>query len=165
MIMEEYEKTISQLVTKREDEKKDFEKVKEQIAAERDAALKHLSNMEVAFNDVHQKYERCKTVIENMKVNEASYKESLDANQKAIAKLELDYQKLKKHASEKLEIANEELAGLRKTHSSELARLEAINRKSELSVKSLEESLVQKQKEIRELTQICDELIGKFGNN
>ena len=54
MIMEEYEKTISQLVTKREDEKKEFEQQKEAIANERDSALVHLNNLEVAFNDVHQ---------------------------------------------------------------------------------------------------------------
>lgn len=52
--MEEYEKTIAQVVAKREEEKKEFETVKEAIAAERDTALSHLSNMEIAFNDIHQ---------------------------------------------------------------------------------------------------------------
>lgn len=51
--MEEYEKAIASTVKRREDEKTEFEKVKEQICAERDTALHHLSNMEVAFNDIH----------------------------------------------------------------------------------------------------------------
>lgn len=52
--MEEYEKTISQVVTMREDDKKKFEIEKEQISMEREGALVHLRNMEIAFNDVHQ---------------------------------------------------------------------------------------------------------------
>ena len=52
--MEEYEKTISQVVTMREDDKKKFEVEKEQIGYERDEAVQHLRNMEIAFNDVHQ---------------------------------------------------------------------------------------------------------------
>ena len=46
----------------------------------------------------------------------------------------------------------------------EVAKLKAIGKKSEIKVKSLEESLEQKQKEVIELTQICDELIGKVEN-
>lgn len=59
MIMEEYEKTISQVVTMREDDKKKFEIEKEQLASERDESVHHLRNMEIAFNDVHQWVFQC----------------------------------------------------------------------------------------------------------
>ena len=52
--MEEYEKTISQLVAQKEEEKKDSEVQKEAIAKERDRVMQHLHNLEIAFNDVHQ---------------------------------------------------------------------------------------------------------------
>lgn len=52
--MEEYEKTISQLVAQKEEDKKGFEVQKDLLMKERDTAMQHLNNMEIAFNDVHQ---------------------------------------------------------------------------------------------------------------
>lgn len=52
--MEEYEKTISQMVTRREEEKKEFEATMKKIEAERDSTVQHLNNLENAFNDIHQ---------------------------------------------------------------------------------------------------------------
>jgi transforming acidic coiled-coil-containing protein 3 len=54
MVMEEYEKTISQMVTRRDEEKREFEASVRKIEAERDSAVQHLNNLENAFNDVHQ---------------------------------------------------------------------------------------------------------------
>lgn len=161
MIMEEYEKTIAQVVAKREEEKKEFESAKEVIAGERDAALSHLSNMEIAFNDIHQKYERCKAVIDAFRQNEEAYKTSLKENERTIRQQEESYLRLKAHATEKLEEANGELERLQSSHLSETARMTAINRKTEIRLKSLEESLEQKKREVEELTKICDDLISK----
>lgn len=52
--MEEYEKTISQMLNKREDEKKEFETTIKKVEAERDSTMHHLNNLENAFNDIHQ---------------------------------------------------------------------------------------------------------------
>lgn len=164
MIMEEYEKTISQVVTMREDDRKKFETEKEQLASERDEAVQHLRNMEIAFNDVHQKYEKCKEVIEAFKHNETQYKLSLAENKKTIMQQEENYQKLKDHASQKLEAANNEIAEMTKAHQVEVAKLSAMNRKMEIHLKTLEESLEQKKREVIELTKICDELITKVGH-
>lgn len=54
LVMEEYEKTISQLVAQKEEDKKEFEVQKDLLMKERDTAMQHLNNMEIAFNDVHQ---------------------------------------------------------------------------------------------------------------
>lgn len=161
MIMEEYEKTISQVVTMREDDKKKFEMEKEQISMEREGALVHLRNMEIAFNDVHQKYEKCKEVIEAFKHNEEQYKISLNENRKTIIQQEENYQKLKEHAAQKLEQANIEISEMKKAHQAEIAKMVAVQRKMEIRVKSLEESLEQKKREAAELTKICDDLITK----
>ncbi|XP_014276687.1 serine-rich adhesin for platelets isoform X2 [Halyomorpha halys] len=161
MIMEEYEKTISQVVTMREDDKKKFEIEKEQISMEREGAMQHLRNMEIAFNDVHQKYEKCKEVIEAFKHNEEQYKISLNENRKTIIQQEENYQKLKEHAAQKLEQANIEISEMKKAHQAEIARMVAVQRKMEIRVKSLEESLEQKKREAAELTKICDDLITK----
>lgn len=52
--MEEYEKTMSQMVCKRDEEKKEYEATVRKIEAERDNTLQHLNNLENAFNDIHQ---------------------------------------------------------------------------------------------------------------
>lgn len=54
LVMQEYEQTISQLVAEKEQMKKSFEVQKDLIMNERDTAMQHLNNMEIAFNDVHQ---------------------------------------------------------------------------------------------------------------
>lgn len=54
VVMGEYEKTISQMLTKRDEEKKEFEATVKKVEAERDSTVQHLNNLENAFNDIHQ---------------------------------------------------------------------------------------------------------------
>ncbi len=54
VILGDYEKTISQMLTKREEEKKEHEAMIKKIEAERDSTVQHLNNLENAFNDIHQ---------------------------------------------------------------------------------------------------------------
>lgn len=60
--------------------------------------------------------------------------------------------------------ANQELDQMRRTHQAELAKMNAMLKKSEVKSTSLEESLEQKTKENQELASICDELISKVGS-
>uniref|UniRef100_A0A1B6E5C2 Transforming acidic coiled-coil-containing protein C-terminal domain-containing protein n=2 Tax=Clastoptera arizonana TaxID=38151 RepID=A0A1B6E5C2_9HEMI len=159
LIMEEYEKTISQLVAQKEEEKKDFEVQKQKLINERDSVMQHLNNSEMAFNDVHVKYERSKAVIEGLKKNEDMFKKSLSEYEGALKQINEKYDKLKNHAVQQLEKANQELDVMRRGHQAEIAKLKAMLKKAEISNNSLKESLEQKAKENQELTSICDELI------
>ncbi|XP_075222568.1 transforming acidic coiled-coil protein isoform X2 [Lycorma delicatula] len=165
LILEEYERTISQLLAQKEEEKKQFESQKETIMKERDTAMTHLNNLEIAFNDVHQKYERSKTVIEGMKNNEDLLKNSLQTYEGTLKKQEDKYNKLRSHAMAQLEKANEELDLIKRNHEAEVAKLKAMVKKSEIRAASLEEALERKKKENTELTQICDELISRVSGN
>ena len=60
--------------------------------------------------------------------------------------------------------ANQRLESVRKSRESELAKLQAMLRKAEMKVTSLERVVDQKTKENQELTKICDELIANVGN-
>ncbi|XP_046688661.1 LOW QUALITY PROTEIN: transforming acidic coiled-coil-containing protein 3-like [Homalodisca vitripennis] len=161
LVMEEYEKTISQLVAQKEEEKKESECKKELLMKERDTAMQHLNNMEIAFNDVHQKYERSKTVIEGMKANEDVLKRSLDdPGSFTITRLHAIHPSYPQLMSK----ANQELDLIRRSHQVEQAKLKAMLKKAEVRVTSLEESLEQKSKENQELAAICDELINKVGS-
>jgi hypothetical protein len=52
--MEEYEKTISRLVAEKEQERQTHEVDKLAVLKDRDAAMGHLGNIEIAFSDLHK---------------------------------------------------------------------------------------------------------------
>lgn len=58
-----------------------------------------------------------------------------------------------------------ELDTLNRTYETEVAKLNAVVKKSEIRITSLEDALERKEKELAEVTQICDELISKVSGN
>jgi chromosome segregation ATPase len=163
VVMEEYERTISSLIGERETEGKRWTEERSTLVRERDEAAAHLASMEHAFNDVHTKYERCKVIIQGYKSNEETLKRTVEENNDAIQKLEARYETLRQHAMQQLNKANAELDSVKKVHQSEILKLNAMLKKSEVHASSLQESLAQKIKDNEELTAICDELINKVG--
>ncbi|XP_049786608.1 uncharacterized protein LOC126188930 [Schistocerca cancellata] len=165
IIMEEYERTIAGLVYEKEQEKQRFEHEKENLIKEKDTVSGHLENIEIAFSDVHRKYERSKDIIQGIKNNEETLRASLAEYEATIKQQEQKYDFLKSYATSQLESANQELESLRRSHQAESAKLHAMLKKAEIKASSLEEMLEQKIKENQELTAICDELIGKVGSS
>lgn len=165
IIMEEYEKTISRLVAEKEQERQAHELQKSALLKDRDAAMGHLANIEIAFSDLHKKYERSKVVIEGFKKNEEVLRASLAEYEATIHKQEQKYDMLKSHAMAQLESANQELDSVRRSQQAETAKLKAMLKKAEVKTSSLEEMLEQKVKENQELASICDELISKVGGS
>ncbi|PIN97839.1 hypothetical protein AB205_0185810 [Aquarana catesbeiana] len=82
-----------------------------------------------------------------------------------VKKEEQRYHALKIHAEEKLDRANSDIAQVRTKSLQEQAAYQASLRKEQLRVDALERTLEQKNKEIEELTKICDELISKMGKS
>lgn len=163
IVMEEYERTISSIIGEKDAESKRWNEERQTLVRERDEAASHLASMEHAFNDVHTKYERCKLIIQGYKSNEETYKHTVEENNDAIQKLEARYETLRQHAMQQLNKANAELDSVKKCHQSEILKLNAMLKKSEVHASSLQESLGQKIKDNEELTAICDELINKVG--
>ena len=71
------------------------------------------------------------------------------------------YTTLKKHAEEKIELANKTIGDERKAAVAEQTRLKASLRLVEIKVAKLEKQVEDKTKENEELTKICDELLTK----
>ncbi|KAK9310737.1 hypothetical protein QLX08_000049 [Tetragonisca angustula] len=164
VVVEEYEKSISRILTERERDRANFEQEKAKLQEELQATNVHLSNTEAAFNDVHQKYERLKGFVSVYKSNETLLKESIRENLETIKGLEMRYDQLKSHAKTELEKANYELDAIRKQHEDETTKLHALVRRAELKSNSLAELVDQKTKENKELTQILDEVIARVGH-
>ena len=69
------------------------------------------------------------------------------------------FDRLKCHAEDKVQQANDAIQQIQTNGEVEMARLATMLRKSELKVETLDQTMRQKSEESRELAQMCDELI------
>jgi len=162
-VLKEYEKTISELIADKERDKNRLETDVSKIIAEKEQAVEDLQNVETAFADVHRKYERTKQVVEGFKKNEEQLKNYVEDYKIKLKKQDQRYELLKAHAEEKLEEANREIENISRGQEAEIAKLQAMLKKTEMKASSLERTVDQKNKENQELTTICDDLIAKVG--
>ncbi|XP_063831206.1 mucin-4-like [Ostrinia nubilalis] len=162
-VVEEYERTIASLIAETEQDKKRNNEERIRLIKERDEQTAHLASMEVSFSDLHSKYEKSKQIILTCKANEDSYKKSIKEFEENLNKMQSNYELLKQHATSKLNHANSELEKMNRTHEADVLKLNAMIKRKDLHITSLEETLAQKTKANEELTAICDELINKVG--
>ncbi|XP_067290141.1 transforming acidic coiled-coil-containing protein 1 isoform X2 [Pseudorasbora parva] len=162
-IVDEYEKTVAQMIEDEQQKNIGSQKSVQQITMERDQALADLNSVERSLSDLFRRYENLKIVVEGFKKNEEVLKKCAQDYLTRVRQEEQRYQTLKIHAEEKLDKANEEIAQVRTKANAESVALNASLRKEQMKVDSLERALEQKNQEIEELTKICDELIAKLG--
>ncbi|XP_026164388.1 uncharacterized protein tacc2 isoform X2 [Mastacembelus armatus] len=164
-IVAEYEKTIAQMIEDDQKEKSLSHHTIQQLIMEKDQALADLNSVEKSLADLFRRYEKMKDVLEGFRKNEDVLKKCAQEYLSRVRKEEQRYQALKIHAEEKLDKANSEIAQVRAKAKQEQAAYQASLRKEQMKVDSLERTLEQKNKEIEELTKICDELIAKMGKS
>ncbi|XP_066534765.1 transforming acidic coiled-coil-containing protein 2 isoform X3 [Hoplias malabaricus] len=164
-IVAEYEKTIAQMIEDEQREKSLSHHTIQQLILEKDQALADLNSVEKSLADLFRRYEKMKDVLEGFRKNEEVLKKCAQEYLSRVRKEEQRYQALKIHAEEKLDKANAEIAQVRSKAKQEQAAYQASLRKEQMKVDSLERTLDQKNKEIEELTKICDELIAKMGRS
>ncbi|CAF4867198.1 unnamed protein product [Pieris macdunnoughi] len=162
-VVEKYERTIATLVAELEQSKKQHAEERIRLIKDRNEQTAHLSTLQISFNDLHSKYEKSKQIIFSLKANEDCLKKSLQEFEDSEVKFQNNYELLKQHATGKLNHANQEHEKLKKGHEAEVLKLQAMMKRTELHISSLEETLAQKTKANKELTAICDELINKVG--
>uniref|UniRef100_A0A8C2E3D5 Transforming, acidic coiled-coil containing protein 3 n=1 Tax=Cyprinus carpio TaxID=7962 RepID=A0A8C2E3D5_CYPCA len=97
--------------------------------------------------------------IENS--NEETLKQYAQNCMDRLQKEEKRYQALKAHAEEKLDHANKAIAEVRTKQGAEVAALQVQLKREQLKVQSLEKDLEQKVKEVKDVTELCDELLLK----
>ncbi|XP_068182936.1 uncharacterized protein tacc2 isoform X3 [Antennarius striatus] len=164
-IVSEYEKTIAQMIEDDQKEKSLSHHTIQQLIVEKDQALSDLNSVEKSLADLFRRYEKMKDVLEGFRKNEEVLKKCAQEYLSRVRKEEQRYQALKIHAEEKLDKANSEIAQVRTKSRQEQTAYQASLRKEQMKVDSLERTLEQKNKEIEELTKICDELIAKMGKS
>ncbi|XP_071986884.1 transforming acidic coiled-coil-containing protein 2 isoform X2 [Engystomops pustulosus] len=164
-IVAEYEQTIAQMIEDEQREKSVSHNTVQQLILEKEQALSDLNSVEKSLADLFRRYEKMKDVLEGFRKNEEVLKKCAQEYLARVKKEEQRYHALKIHAEEKLDRANSEIAQVRSKSQQEQAAYQASLRKEQLRVDALERTLEQKNKEIEELTKICDELIAKMGKS
>ncbi|XP_044765836.1 transforming acidic coiled-coil-containing protein 2-like isoform X2 [Coccinella septempunctata] len=149
-VLEEYEKTIATRFA-------DYKKLKEENAT----VNRHLSNLELSFSDLHQKYEKAKSVICGYKKNEDKLRKSLSMYEETFLKQEGRYESLKAHAQTQIDKCNIEISQQKDKYDGEITKLKAIVKRLEIKNAALETSLEQKTKECIALAALCDEVTGE----
>jgi len=143
-IVEEFEKTIKELVVEKEREDVCQQIVMERIILERDEVVSDHQNVERAFADVNHKYERVREVVEGLQLSEDDLSHSVDTLSRRYTAGENKYQHYKTEAQAQLAGATAELFSTQRSKAMEVARLTAQLRKAEIKVSSLEEDIDQK---------------------
>ncbi|CAG9816619.1 unnamed protein product [Phaedon cochleariae] len=148
--MEEFDRTLKQ----RADE---YEKLKEKFEVNK----KHLANLELAFSDVHSKYEKSKESLQASLLNEEALIIKMDLAQSTNNQHEERYESLRQHARNQIDKSNKELLTQRERYESEVLKLKAIIKRLEIKCSSLESNMQQKINECAQLAALCDEVTGK----
>ncbi|NWH83375.1 TACC3 protein, partial [Aegithalos caudatus] len=164
-IVAEFEQTVTQIMEDAQKQKEISRTEIQKLMEEKQQAVSHLNSMEKSFSELLKRHEKQKDALEGYHRNEEVLKKCAEDYLARIKKEEQRYQALKAHAEEKLQQANEEIAQVRSKAKSETVALQAILRKEQMKIQSLERSLEQKTKENDELAKICDDLILKMEKN
>ncbi|XP_013921031.1 PREDICTED: transforming acidic coiled-coil-containing protein 3-like [Thamnophis sirtalis] len=161
-VVAEFEDVVGLVVEDCKSQKELAEKELQKALEAKQQAVSDLEALEKSFSEFFNRFTKQKEAIEGFQKNEETLKKCVVDYLERIKKEEQRYQALKAHAEEKLDQANEEIAQVRSKAKSEVAALEASLRIEQMRVQSLESTLEQKEKENKELTKICDELISKM---
>ncbi|KAK7070028.1 Transforming acidic coiled-coil-containing protein 3, partial [Halocaridina rubra] len=164
-LVQQYKGMLAALVGEKEKEKQNQEERIKTLEQERNQALEDLANVEVAFSDVHRKYERTKQVVDTLKRNEETLRGAVSDYELKLQKQEQKFIEFQKHAEEKIQLANEEFETMRRANDQEMTKMAALLKKAEMKIMSLQDSNDRKTRENQELTQLCDDLINKVGTS
>ncbi|XP_028140475.2 early endosome antigen 1 isoform X1 [Diabrotica virgifera virgifera] len=131
------------------------------LQEESETTRTHLTNLEIAFSDLHSKYEKTKATLQGHKANEEALLADLELAQSTNIQHEERYESLKAHATTQIEKSNKEIHDVKEQYDIEINKLRAFIRRLEIKVSSLEVSLQQKTEECEQLSALCDEVTGK----
>ncbi|XP_053701316.1 transforming acidic coiled-coil-containing protein 3 [Synchiropus splendidus] len=158
-IVAEFELMITKQMEDREKEREEEARRLQEVQAEKEQVANDLNSTERSLADLFKRLQKYKDVVEGFKKNEEMLKACAQDYLARVKKEEQRYQALKAHAEEKISNANNEIADVRSKFKAEVSALQVQLRREQMKVQSLEKSLDMKEKEVEELTKLCDELI------
>ncbi|CAG2113883.1 unnamed protein product [Medioppia subpectinata] len=156
---EEVVEMASQVIDDLTEDKKELINKCNEMSAERTQALEEVNNVEKNFYEVHNRYDKVRTALEDSKLKEIQFNEQYMELMDKLHEKEHMYELLKSKAEEKIEHANNYIESARRECESELIAVKAQLKRSEMKINGLQLQLDQKTRENDELTKMVDELI------
>ena len=160
-LTESFEATITELISSREKQRVYADLEKERIVNGKAQIIEDLLSADNAYKGVKRKYDRTKEIIAQYKNDEDKLKHALQEKTEQLRSKQQQFERLKCHAEDKVNQANETIIQIKTNRDAEISKLTTMLRKSELRVETLEQTIKQKSEESRELANMCDELIGR----
>ncbi|XP_076820401.1 transforming acidic coiled-coil-containing protein 3-like isoform X2 [Clavelina lepadiformis] len=159
IVLQEYEKTLEELMLKSCEEKEGNMEENNKLASENEKIQGHLERVEKAYLELLQRCEQMKVAIGNYKANEDAYKKAFSEYQSSQEASEQRYKALKATMEANEKKLQDECQKREQEHKSQLTALTARCKFLDNQIKSVHSQLEQKTAENNELTKICDELI------
>lgn len=159
VISKEYERTVeagrADLKTRRKAPHPD----PATLAAERDSYQHHLKSAEAAFVDVLTKYEKLRTALSDLQSGVAQQEREAAELRRELTRQDELIRASETAAAAELELLRRETRSEEDQFSTDAARVTAQLRKSELSLKTLQDSLDKTVVENEKLSALCDDII------
>lgn len=155
-VLERAVQLVTMLANENGQLRRELKSVVPRLAAERDEARQEVANAEAMFADLHRKYEKSKFVLQEHRSradrNDAACRESREQAGRELQR----YDMLQVHSEDAHARLQADFEASEKSHQTELLTLKAKLQLAENREAKLE-------RENREITAICDELIQKMG--
>ncbi|CAL1528185.1 unnamed protein product [Lymnaea stagnalis] len=166
-VMKGYTEIISQLTVEKEKAQLEVEKVTvdlSELQKYNSQVIEDNKTLEKSFDDLFHRYEKLKQTLEKAAENEKVLKQAVQSAQEKYKSIKETARKIKEVAEAKIAEQDEKYEKLSSSTKSELTRLEASLKMKDMQVQGLENTLEQKRKENKELTDLCDSLINKVSS-
>ncbi|OZJ03165.1 hypothetical protein BZG36_04067 [Bifiguratus adelaidae] len=139
-----------------------IKKAEEERKKDAHAQEEYKHEMEDSFHKLMKRYDDVKSINEQLRRNEGAFRSSIEELKSSIAIHEERYEKLKAHASEKLDNASSEIKKLKSDHEKETLRIQAQLRSLEFKVKSLEAQVEVKERDNQQLTALNEQILSQL---
>ncbi|CAG0921029.1 unnamed protein product [Notodromas monacha] len=169
-VVKEYEKMLEELMLEKNSSNLSTDKQVELLTAEYERVktelqqrTEDLRETEIAFNSIHSKAERLKETVVVLMENEKKLKQALEEARTATLESDRVASQMVETAQDKIERAWSEVEEMKASKEREVSALRCQLRLMESELSSAQISYSQKEKEVKELSVIIEELLQSMG--
>jgi hypothetical protein len=157
--IQEYENTITTLLDSHKKQEEKQKMVVSSLKLESENLKQKVSEYDKLYNEILQKHNLLKQEHLSKKEKEKELESQLLKTNQKLAGVEQEYQNLKIQYEKKINLANEKFKQYAEQQNSHSQLIQFKLQKNAIEINNLTNALSQKQKENKELVQLCDDLI------
>jgi len=156
--LDEYEKTIDEMIR----DKTRLQKVMETMKEDKECFEAEAKAIDMAYRELKIKYDDMRIISEGFRKNEQVLEAKIETRENDILSLEKKYEALKIHMQNRLGLMEQEMIKLKQANEEEISVLKKKADQDDQTIRTLKEVVETRNRENKELVSICDELIQKM---